>query len=493
MTIHVQTWDQSKFLRPGRKFQSYKDEGEFDDISGLYPDRNGERLLRGPAWSSHVPWPSAAETFVGFSKANVVLPAGDSNYFIFLGKLTTPANHLASVVWSRDSESVVNKYDMTTNLGTGYPSMGLHQRDVLYFGDKLYLISADNDIYWGENPYTEPASTYAGSFLTLANYGDKTFMGKLDGTIYRLAASDAAWTTFYTPFQYLQALALYPFHDFLCIIARHTTGAIGLYRLPDTNALTSHQIGMIHGSTARYTAASTEHFSGCPFAQLADDLYLLTGYLNPIESNTMHLYKFDGTHLRYTAELTGLPDVDACGSLGLLPWRGRLVAYALEDSATTHLLKLLVGDRFVDFAPVTSKTLASYSAMYQAGGDLILIAEDGAGNEGFFYTQGLSDGYVTTTYLDMMQPGRKKQLHSITAHLSRSITDFFVKLYYKIDDAQSWTQAGTSQEETIRPTAEDLDQEFYLLQVKVEIDDDTGDNEDIAIEKISASYSADLG
>jgi hypothetical protein len=491
MPTQLRTWDQSKFVLPDRKYQSYKDEGEFDDISGLYPDRKGECLRRGPAWSSHVPWPTAAGTFEGFSHCNAVVLDADDNNFVFLGKLTTPANHLASVHWGRDAKALVDKYDMVTDLGANYPSMGHHQRDVLYLGGKLYLISNAYDIYWGSNLSTPPANNQPGTFGVICPYGDKVFLSdSTQGIIYRLDAAGATFDVYYTPRTYLQTLAIFPYREFLCVIGRLADGILGVYRIPDVFIQTSHQIGVIPDATARFLSG-TPRSAGSPFAQIGEYVYMLTGYLNPIETGFMQLYTFDGTHIRYAADLTGIPTYATCRSLGLVPWHGRLCCFALASAGTTHYLKMLQKDRFIDFAPLTG-TLVTLSAVYEVGGDLVLIAEDGAGNQGFYYTYGLSDGYVTTTYLDMGQPGRKKQLHSITAHLSGQAASFFVKLYYKIDDAAAWTQAGTTQDETIRPTADDLDQEFYLLQIKVEIDDNTGTHQDITIDKITVTYSADL-
>jgi hypothetical protein len=492
MTIHLRTWDQSKFILPHRKFHSYKDEGEFDDISGLYPDRRSEKVRRGPGWSAPVAWPTAAGTFEGFSHCNAVVLDADDNNFVFLGKLANPANHLASVHWSRDSKALVDKYDMTTNLGASYASMGHHQRDLLYIGGKLYIISAGYHIYWGSNLASEPASNQAGTFGTVMAYGDKIFLAdSTQGIIYRLDAAGATFDVYYTPRTYLQTLAIFPYREFLCVIGRLADGVLGVYRVPDVFIQTSHQIGVIPDATARY-ASGTARSAGSPFAQIGEYVYMLTGFLNPIETGFMQLYNFDGAHIRYVGDLTNIPTRATCRALGLLPWHGRLCCFALASSGTTHTLKMLQRDRFIDFAPLTG-TLVTLSAVYEVGGDLVLIAEDGAGNEGFYYTEGLSDGYITTCYLDMGQPGRLKTLHSITALLDGQAEDFFVKLYYRVDDATSWTQAGSTQDETIMPSAEDLDVEFYIIQIKVELDDDTGDDEDIALEKISVLYSVDLG
>ena len=77
--------------------------------------------------------------------------------------------------------------------------------------------------------------------------------------------------------------------------------------------------------------------------------------------------------------------------------------------------------------------------------------------------------------------------------LDGAASSFQIKLYYRTEDTAAWTQAGSTADNTQRAAAENLAVEFYQLQVKVELDDDTGNNEDIAIEKIAVTYSADLG
>jgi hypothetical protein len=487
MAIKVRTWSQSEWRRPGRLH--HYTEGDFHDLSGLYPDYTRRKIKRGPAWSTHVPWPEEAGVFEGFVDANVLILDPTNNIFCFYGKLTN--GHLATVHWSRDSKSLVDKYDLTTALGSSKAGSGYHGRTSLYVGGKLYLISAGYDIHYGANLATQPPTVEAGTFGTLAVYGDKIFAAdRTQGIIYRLNAAGTSFEAYYTPRTYLRILDIIPFHQYLAVIAKTSDGRLGVYRIPDIYIQTAHEIGSIPASTSRY-ASGTIYSAGRPFAHVGERIYMLSGYLNPIEEPLLNLYEFDGTHLRKIAEITDIPTYADTQSLGLLAWHGELVLYALDDTGTDHYVKLLVGDRFVDFAPL-SATLASLSAVYSAGGDLVVTCEDGSDNEGFKYTYGRQDGWISTCRLDMGQPGRLKTLHHIAAELDAKAEDFFIKLWYKIDDADNWTQAGTTQENTYRPAAQDLDLEFYLLQIKVELDDDTGNDEDFAIERVTITYSADL-
>ena len=106
MAVKLRTWSQSEWRRPGR-LHHYA-EGDFHDLSGLYPDYTRRKVKRGPAWSAHVPWPEEVGVFEGFVDANVLVLDPGNNIFAFYGKLTN--GHLASVHWSRTNKAVADKY-----------------------------------------------------------------------------------------------------------------------------------------------------------------------------------------------------------------------------------------------------------------------------------------------------------------------------------------------------------------------------------------------
>ena len=337
MPIHVRTQILSKFSRPGR--QHYAQEGDFAEVSGLYPDYTRNKLKRAPAWSAHVPWPEEATTFEGFTACNVVITSPDDNYFMFYGKLTTPTNHLAVVQWDRDAKALADKYDMTLDLGAYTPCSGYHGRAAIYFAGDLFIVSLNYDLYFGSNLTAQPSDSYAGTFGVVVAYGDKVFLAdKNQGLIYRLNEAATDFELYYTPRTYLKVQAIFPYHQYLCVIAKQSDGRIGVYRIPDIYVQTAHEIGHIPNSTGRY-ASGSQYSAGNPYAAVGDLIYILTGYQNPAESPLMGLYSFDGTRIRHVCDVTDIPAQADCQSMGLLDWRGNLILWALDDTLTTHTLK----------------------------------------------------------------------------------------------------------------------------------------------------------
>ena len=90
----------------------------------------------------------------------------------------------------------------------------------------------------------------------------------------------------------------------------------------------------------------------------------------------------------------------------------------------------------------------------------------------------------------MGHPGRQKRLSQIAAWLSDAAAGFGCKIEYRTDDTAAWTDAGTDSN-TRRAVVSDLSDHFYALQLKLTLDDDTGNDEDIRIEALSVIYTID--
>ena len=258
---------------------------------------------------------------------------------MFYGKLTTPANHLAVVQWDRDAKALADKYDMTLDLGSYSPCSGYHGRAAIYFAGDLFIVSLNYDLYFGSNLTAQPSDSYEGTFGVVVAYGDKVFLAdKNQGLIYRLNEAATDFELYYTPRTYLKVQAIFPYHQYLCVIAKQSDGRIGVYRIPDIYVQTAHEIGHIPNSTGRY-ASGSQYSAGNPYAAVGDLIYILTGYQNPAESPLMGLYSFDGTRIRHVFDVTDIPAQADCQSMGLLDWRGNLILWALDDTLTTHTLK----------------------------------------------------------------------------------------------------------------------------------------------------------
>jgi len=121
-----------------------------------------------------------------------------------------------------------------------------------------------------------------------------------------------------------------------------------------------------------------------------------------------------------------------------------------------------------------------------------VVTGKAADTEGIYHlpTSGsLQDGYLITSRLDMDCPGRQKRLLRLTVLLDGAAVDFDVIIKYRTDDTAAWTTAVTS-DDTTRVTVDITTAvTFYTLQVRVDLDDDTGNDEDIRIGAVSVLYS----
>jgi hypothetical protein len=98
----------------------------------------------------------------------------------------------------------------------------------------------------------------------------------------------------------------------------------------------------------------------------------------------------------------------------------------------------------------------------------------------------------------MAMPARQKRLNHITVHTdvdAAADTGFKILIKYRTDDNchdgddDNWTTSVTANS-TPRAVTAEIGVEFYLLQVRVDVDDDSGNNLDRKIEAITIDYSA---
>jgi hypothetical protein len=121
---------------------------------------------------------------------------------------------------------------------------------------------------------------------------------------------------------------------------------------------------------------------------------------------------------------------------------------------------------------------------------VVVTCHDESNGEGIMYLGDgdLEDGNITTSWLDFDAPGRLKRLEQLTVVTDSNVSDFKVHIYYRTDDTASWTLATTGNNtQVIRATGLDVD--FYKLQIKVLLDDDSGGNCDVRISAINATVT----
>ena len=103
-------------------------------------------------------------------------------------------------------------------------------------------------------------------------------------------------------------------------------------------------------------------------------------------------------------------------------------------------------------------------------------------------TSGLQNGHVETAKLHCGQPGRVKRLDRIAAIVSGAHPQFTVTVKYRVDDATTWTTAGSSSD-TRLVAADVMGVEFYTVQVRIEVADASGSHLDYAVEDVSVVYT----
>jgi hypothetical protein len=229
---------------------------------------------------------------------------------------------------------------------------------------------------------------------------------------------------------------------------------------------------------------------GCLFAIHNDILYFTPGRIRTLDGASIRyhidVYTFNGSHIERISTLLNIPYTPE--TVGFLTWRDSLIYYAINDGDTTPQIKVLVGDDFIDFASPTVAEQNGYQPWIgNLNGQLVMTAYHATNGEGLHYAGrgSLADGYVITSRLDFDSPGRQKRLEQLSVTMNDAAASFNVIIKYRTDDNTSWTTAvTTANSRIIRATA--LGVNFYTLQIRVDLDDDSGGNKDYRITAINA-------
>ena len=465
--VRQREWIQREWTQPG--VDLYRETGDFHSLSALYPDFKRRLLRRAPAWSARL-------THAGFDKVRGLFFDEANTRYVLLGQ--NAANNLSSLYFS-SAWAVSGITELTAgNAALGGASM----LNYAYFGDKLYIIALDSDVYRCNGYSAAMAQFYAGSDAhILTSYGGRLYMITAAGNIYRLNDADNAFESVLDPVATFDPLWAGPFRGYLCVVGQHSDGRVGIYRVSLPTATVLHEAGLL-------SPLSPDVSWGLLYALHDDKLYFSPGpYTDASGVDVTQFWTWNGSQVE---RLTELWDTGKLNTLGLMTWRGELIYYALE-SGEDPVFKILVGDHFVDFAPGGLVFTGIVAHAASLGTELVVTANPG-GQEGIYHlpTSGsLQDGYVITSRLDMGHPGRQKRLLRLTVLLDGAAADFLVPVSYRIDDTAAWTLAVTgdnTQRVSVDITTAVI---FYTLQIKIQLDDDTGNDEDIKIAAVSVVYS----
>ncbi len=465
--VRQREWIQREWTQPG--VDLFREKGDFESLSALYPDFKRRLLRRAPAWSARL-------THAGFDNVVGLFYDEANTRYVLLGQ--NAANHLSSLYFSSAWAASGITELTAANASLGGASMLNHA----YFGDKLYIIALDSDVYRVNGYSAAMAQFYAGSDAhMLIPYGGRMYMITAAGNIYRLNDADNAFESVLNPVAAFDPLWAGPFRGYLCVVGQHSDGRVAIYRvsLPTTSVL--HESGLL-------SPLSSYVSYGLLYALHDDKLFFSPGpYIDASGVAVTQFWTWNGSSVE---RLTELWDTGQHETIGLMTWRGELIYYSLEDGVGP-VFKVLVGNHFVDFAP-GGLVFNGMNALAAGLGTEIVVTGNPGGQEGIYHlpTSGsLQDGYLITSRLDMGHPGRQKRLLRVTVLLDGAADDFLVPVSYRIDDTAAWTLAVTG-EDTQRVSVDiETAVTFYTVQLKVALDDDTGNDEDIKIAAVSIVYS----
>jgi hypothetical protein len=450
----------------------YRDAGDIYQLYCLLPTPD-RRLQRAPAWVAQV---NLAANFYAVEGAFYDFA---NQRFVFIG--VDGGGLLASAYLSKDfAWSAV-----TALTAAAHTVGGCDQLNVAYWGGDLYVITDNSNVYRAASYVGALGLFYAGGDAwALAPFGDRMYLATTTGTIYRLNDADSAFESYYAPVGDLDVRYITAFRGYLLIVTRAPTGEFLLHRLqPDVSNPELDTVATIPPARGDQQLAGLvyTHY----FALLDDDLYLSPGReLLPYSDYGLALYRFNGSQVDY---LGVQPSTVSAKSYGFAAWRGHLLLYSLGASAQSFYT--LVGYQFTQTLAPLSDTMPTYPALWVLGSNLFLTSTSGGtGGIRRLSATALQDSNFISPTLDMGEPGRIKRLERITVLLSGSGTDFDVIVKYMADDASTWTTAVTA-DGSKRISAGDLAQDFYTLRVRVDLDDDTGNNRDIQILSVSILYS----
>jgi len=472
MPVTVKEWTQREWTRS--QVDLYDRPGDFYNLYGLSPDVSRRTLKRSPAWSAHL-------THSGLTAVKAMFYDENNQRYVLLG--TNAATHLASTYFSSAWSHVASTYELSAATSG---LTGLSQRNVLYFGNYLYVIGANSHVYRGSS-YTSALSDFYSDpeAVCLAVLGGRAYMATTYGEIWRLNDANNAFEIHYDSVANFYPLFMTAFRGYLLIVGVQDNGAIHFYRLSQSasgsNPNVLQEVAKISGTLTDYAT------HGCLFALHNDQLYFSPGpYTNPDATKVLDIYSFNGSQIKRIAQLPASTASPAAA--GLVHWRGELIFYAPASSGTQNY-KMLVGNQFVDAVPGTINVTGLSAIAANLGNELVTTGLDGSSNEGIHHAgaAALQNGYIISSRLDMGSPTTLKRLETITALLDNRAPDFKILLRYRTDDTATWTTATTANN-TRRAHVANLGVEFHQLQLRIQLADDTGTDEDIRITAISVTY-----
>ena len=482
MPLRQKHFTQHQFLRATRNV--YRQDGDFYQSTGLWPRLDGQALERIPTWSDTVAFPATPTHVAGAFYDHV------NERYVFLDGFESTGTHIRATYFTSSWTSSGSWVTLVSDHLLG----GLVYRNVHYWAGYIWFIDDDGDVYQTTSYTTGPAPVYQAGYgiRIIWPIGDHLYAVSNNGVVYRSNEGSTQLDSYFAPDTPLDVRWICAYKQYICVIARSGDGTFQILRLPDLQPLTMHQL-----ATTQYTTGQLETDTwSFNFVVHDDYLYLVPGYYT--RQSTLFqsiLYRFNGSYLEPITEHTWAQ------SGHLMPWRGRLL-HAMNKNGR-HRLDALTGDKWNRIMAPHNDQLGrtySYPKEWNLGENFVGTMTDGSANVVLRYIGGtdLHDGYFISSVYDLGLPARQKRLNHITVHTnvqSDADTDFKIIVKYRIDDYchrgvdDNWTTAVTANG-TPRAVTGELGVEFYILQIRIDVDDDSGNNCDRQIEAITIDYSA---
>lgn len=480
MPTQLKQWLQREWKRAN--VDVYRDPGDFYALVRLEPTERGDALRRIPDWHAQV-----RHDTNGLHSVRGIFYDEANSRFVLLGNDTASGDLAASYFnssWTLSSLTVL--HTAPSNLG------GLSLRDYAYYGGKLWLIGSDGKVYAGTS-YTATLSEFDAdtTHRIICPIDERVYVVHNTGQVDRTDDAGTALETYFTPDHPLDVRFMAGFRGYALLVVKDMGGALHLMRLP------LNQVAPKLSLIASVHDRGSEPTYGCLFTMHEGDLYFSPGFFTTHgQKNAFNLYRFNGANVEHITRHAHAPNSGTSGyptSAGLLSWQGKLLYYALAGTASQILLRLL-NDTWVDHAQLAQR-ISGLAApfMISAGNRLICTVYDGT-DEGISYLEEYTfttGNQLITPRLDMGYPDRLKRLARITVLVDNSEPFFYIRLEYRTDDNASWTFLGTHQ--NTRRASSDVTAavEFYTLQLKIQMTDNTGTNPDYRIEAVSVTYAVD--
>jgi len=467
LNVEQHEWVQTKWTRADVSL--YERDGDFYELSGLLPDHRGD-LQRGPGWSSLVP-------ITGLTAITAMYYDHSYNRYVMIGM--NADSHLAAAYYSSswEASTVTELSAATTN------AAGVRGFRATLFNGASYIVGADKKVYKGTF-YNQAHSELYGTAdaWMLVRASAELFMVTTEGKVYKLADDQASFEIYATPEEYLVPLAAYPYRGYLMVLGQLETGDIGIYRVSIPTHTAFHELTRLYAPIDHYA------WSSAISALHGDVIYFSPGPRTvPDGTYVVDVYAFNGSRVEKVAEVPGAALYSQ--AQGLLSWNGELVYWSLFE--TTARFKVLTGDAFTEFAPSSAMNATGFAALAGVlAGELVVTGVNVEDVQGVKYAgvDTFQDGYVVSSRLDMGHPGTQKVLHRLTVLLDEATADFKVVVKYRVNDATSWTTATTGNN-TKRVTTDDMGVSFYTLEIRIDLDDDSGKDVAVRILGMSAVYS----